>query len=383
MIAINNFQVVERLAIGGTGAVYLARRGGNEQYALKVLRHENLATPDAALSLQHEAEVLAALRHPNVVRLLDTGTESGEPFLVIEYIDGLSLVELLSHPVPIPLSVGVAIIKDLLAALAYIHDVEREGKPKGIVHGDISPQNVLVGLDGKARLIDFAGAREPGLPARDSFVRCKSRYASPELLAGEPLGPESDLFAAGAILFQLLTGRRPFSSAGPEALVDASAGDRLPLPSEVSNSCPRAFDRVCRRALERQRSARFQRAEDMLTALSEAAASVGIQHDAAEVGDWVRRAKHSRSGDVDFRADEIAALVSRQLFVANQARPGTAPERRTSTSREAQPSQADEALSVAKKVAIALSLLAIVAALAMLVYALSAPNDFAEMFSRL
>src|SRR5690606_23336788 len=113
------------------GSVYLATRAEDEQYALKVLRRENLGNEESQESLRREAELLSSLHHPNVVRLLEVGTASGEPFLVMEFIDGSSLSDLLSYPVPLPRVVCVTLTRDALLTQVYIHSIERRGIGRG------------------------------------------------------------------------------------------------------------------------------------------------------------------------------------------------------------------------------------------------------------
>lgn len=373
MIAISQFQVVERLAQGGTGSVYLATRSSSEQYALKVLRRENLGNEESQISLRREAELLSLLQHPNVVRLLDVGHDGGEPFLIMEFIDGLSLSELLSYPLPMPLAVGVTIVRDALRALAYIHDVEREGSPRGIIHGDVSPQNLLVGSDGRARLIDFGVAREPGMPARDSVVRCKPRYASPELLAGDPLGAESDLFAVGAVLFHVLTGRKLFNATDQNELIGQVTRAEIPPPSSVNPGAPRAFDDLSLRALQRDRTRRFQRAGDMLAALEHAAHHAGMQLSSTLVADWVSRVQKSLSEDVELAPAEVQALLtpsSRELGPESGRHSSVPPSGPRGLLARLSP-----------PVRFAIGVVAVIVALGIILFAILAPEAFVQMLS--
>lgn len=374
MIAINQFQVVERLAQGGTGSVYLATRNASEQYALKVLRRENLGSEESEASLRREAQLLSELTHPNVVRLFDVGSEGGEPFLVMEFIDGLSLSELLSYPLRAPLSVGITIVRDALRALSYIHELERGPNPRGIIHGDVSPQNLLVGSDGRARLIDFGVAREPGLPARDSVVRCKPRYASPELLAGDPLGAESDLFAVGAVLFHVLTGRKLFTATEQAELLTQVTTAHIPPPSSANPEAPKAFDELCLRALQRDRTRRFQSAAEMLQALEFAASAAGLTLSEQAVADWVRRVRRSLIQDVELGADEVASLLATRGAANRNSgdRISLVPD----TDRAPGP-KLDATLYVRIAVVVALVLVAI----AVVVFAIAAPDRFVQFFS--
>jgi serine/threonine protein kinase len=373
-IGIFDFRVVERVAQGGTGSVYLATRGTHERYALKVLRRENLGNEESLESLRREAELLSLLQHPNVVRLLAMGDDGGEPFLVMEFIDGLSLAELLSYPLRMPLAVGVTIVRDVLRALSYIHDLEREGSPRGIIHGDVSPQNLLVGSDGRARLLDFGVAREPGLPARDSVVRCKPRYASPELLMGDPLGAESDLFAVGAVLFQVLTGRKLFSATDPTVLFGQVTRARIPTPSSIYPALSKAFDEVCKHALERDRTRRYQRAGDMLQALERAAEKAGLPLSDALVAEWVIRVQKSRSEDVELDPAEVQSLL--QPTGANHGIPARDP-----ITTAPPPGSVGPLARLSQRARFAIGGVVLAVAVGVVLFALVAPETFVRLLA--
>jgi serine/threonine-protein kinase len=305
---LDHYQVLECLAKGGSGVVYLVKEpnaASDQLLALKVLRQGNHKIIEAVESLNREARLMDALRHPNLVALSHFGHENGEPFLLMEYVEGLSMSELLQHPVPLPLDVGLIVIQDALEALDYVHHAQVEGLAGGLVHCDVSPQNLLVGSDGRTRLIDFGTSREPGESLGDAAVRCKPRYSSPEMMAGDAVGPQSDIFSMGAVLFQLLS-KQPAFSADPKRRKKESL---VPNPSMLNRRAPTPLDPVCQRALDPDSCERYSSAREMLEALDAAVDQAGIELRRQRVNFWVRRVLQSRQGDVEFDMNELEDLL--------------------------------------------------------------------------
>lgn len=306
---LDHFEVIECLAKGGSGVVYRVRDPGSspgEFLALKVLRQGQHKNDGAVAALEHEATVMGILSHPGLVRLHDFGYEADEPFLLMECIDGLSMSQLLHHPVPLPLDVGLMIIQDTLEVLAYVHGQQLPGQAPGIVHCDVSPQNLLIGLDGKTRLIDFGIARASGSVIGDSQVRCKPRYASPELLAGEEVDPTTDIFAVGAVLFQVLS-KVPAFSSDPERRKRESL---VPNPSKLNSRAPSRFDPICHRALSQDRKLRFASAREMLDVMNRAVEDSGILLRRERVEQWVQSVFQTRQGEVtELSGEQVKELL--------------------------------------------------------------------------
>ncbi len=307
--SLEHYQVLECLAKGGSGVVYRVQdpsAGQSQSLALKVLRQGQHREADVLTAFAREAELMDALSHPNLVHFVHFGHENDEPFLLMEYIEGLSMAELLHHPVPLPLDVGLIIIQDALEALDYVHNTRLPDViPDGLVHCDVSPQNLLVGADGRTRLIDFGTSRAPGKAVSDANVRCKPRYSSPEVMAGEAVGPQADLFSMGAVLFQLLS-KQPAFSADPRRRKKESL---VPNPSLLNRRAPTPFDPICQRALDPDPEGRYSSARDMLEALDAAVETSGIELRRARISFWVRRVIQSRHGDVEFDMSELEELL--------------------------------------------------------------------------
>jgi serine/threonine-protein kinase len=212
---------VREIAAGGMGSVALVvRREGSfhRLFAVKRLHTQFRDDPDFRAMFLDEARIAGLLRHPNVVSVLDVGEDREGPYLLMEYVEGVTLHGLIARAgrdgVLIPVSVAVEIAMHAAEGLHVAHELRSpEGEPLGLVHRDVSPQNILVGFDGVARLTDFGVAKAYGRSTRTStgVLKGKFGYMSPESLRFEDLDRRSDLFSLGVVLFELLSGKRLYS----------------------------------------------------------------------------------------------------------------------------------------------------------------------------
>jgi len=297
-----SLEIVRTLGVGGMATVYLARRteGGRSCHVAVKKPHAFLAEDPATLAvLEDEARIGASVHHPNVVGVI--GLAGGdEPALVMEWIDGLDLAKLLrlaAHAERrLPLDVVAAIARDVLAGLHAAHESRHaDGRALGVVHRDVSPENVLVGFDGSARITDFGVAKAAFRRQHtvDDAVKGKLRYLAPEQLAGRS-DRRADIYSVGAVLWELLTGAQMRKGSGVEVLVEIVIG-RVPAPSE---SAPEAasLDAVVMRALERCPEERFATAATMGEAIERAV----VVASRARVAEIVRElGADRRSEDVD------------------------------------------------------------------------------------
>jgi serine/threonine-protein kinase len=267
--------------------VYLARLsgvGGFQRFVAIKRLHSHLAyEPEFIEMFVEEARLAARIHHPNVVPILEIGTIDQSYYIVMEYVEGGTLGQLLVHAADaqqrVPIKVGLRIVLDTLAGLQAAHELaDDEGKPLGIVHRDVSPQNVLVGVDGSARLGDFGVARATSkLPTtRAGHLKGKPSYMAPEQAQGQAgIDRRADVFAAGIVLWEVLACRRLFKGDGEVDTLNRVL--ELPIPSlrAAAPTVPTALEAVVAKALQRDREQRFATAGELSDALEGACRALG------------------------------------------------------------------------------------------------------------
>lgn len=282
------------IAKGGMATVHLARmlgQGGfGKTVAIKRLHRQYASEPDVVMLFREEARVTSSLDHANVVMTLDVLEEDDELYLVMEYVHGASLSQILrldTGQTTVPLGIGVGIAAAMLDGLHAAHEAtDEQGKRLDIVHRDVSPQNVLVTFQGVAKLADFGIAKAAGRAQStgDGTVKGKVGYMAPEQVLGDEMTPRTDIYAAGVVLWEILTGRRLIDFSSTEENVRAVMELEIDPPSTISTDLPRGLDELVLRALERSPEDRFASAKEMALALR---ATTAAAH-ANEIGDWLR-----------------------------------------------------------------------------------------------
>ena len=308
VLRVGRYEVDARIAMGGMATVHLGRvlgaAGFSRIVAIKRLLPQFANDPEFESMFVAEAQLAARIHHPNVVPTLDVVSSDGELLLVMEYVAGESLARLTisaRDAGDMPQPVALAIVCDALHGLHAAHEAnDRHGKPLGIVHRDMSPQNVIVGTDGVARVIDFGIAKAANSVniTREGMVRGKAAYMAPEQLSCEALTRRTDIYPLGVMLWELLVGDRLFPGGTRPDLI-AKVEGRIPRPkSRVPGLSPK-LDAITMRALSTNESDRFATALEMAQAL-ESAAPVAPR---SQVAPWVER--HARAA-----LAERAALLS-------------------------------------------------------------------------
>jgi serine/threonine-protein kinase len=289
------YAIYGEIAAGGMATVHFARLFGTAGFsrtvAIKRLHAQLAKDPEFVAMFLDEAHLAARIRHPNVVPTLDVVSMQGEIFIVMEYVQGESLWRLLGIKMEntggrsVPARVASSIVAGVLHGLHAAHEATNdEGEPLGIVHRDVSPQNVLVGRDGVARVLDFgiAKARDRIHATRDGMLKGKVSYMAPEQILGKT-DRRSDVYAAGVVLWEALAGKKLFVADGDFAIADlVRAGDIAP-PSSITPDLPPALDAIVMRALAKSPDDRFATAHEMAIALER---EIGIATP-SEVGAWV------------------------------------------------------------------------------------------------
>jgi serine/threonine protein kinase len=278
------YDVESFLGKGSIGKVYLARhRRIGRRVALKTVHLEQKFEDEEDRTefykrLQREAELCAAMQHPNVVTLYDVGYD-GEvvSYFATEYIDGESLLARLKRTRPLPLTEALTVAEDLLRGLAYAHS-------KGIIHRDIKPANILLTSSGQAKIADFGVAR----PLHSSLTVSRSlvgtpNYMSPEQVKTTPVSPRSDLFSAGIVMYEMLTGAKPFGAPDLSAIL-YNVVNHTPKPAnEVNPAVPETVARVVARLLAKKPEDRYDNATDALSDLDRAARGIAPQPPGSEL----------------------------------------------------------------------------------------------------
>jgi eukaryotic-like serine/threonine-protein kinase len=327
MRVVGRYALQHEIAAGGMASVYLGKMCGPVGFspivAIKSLHPQFAKDPEFVRMFLDEARLAGRIRHPNIVPVIDVHAEGDELFLVLEYVHGESLARLVrasrrvDAPLPIPLA--AAILGDVLQGLHAAHEAKDErGQPLGIVHRDVSPQNVLVGADGVARVLDFGIAKATGriTTTRDGQVKGKFAYMAPEQLRGEPVDRRADVYSAAVVLWEALTGERLFRGENEGHTVERVLFGALAPPSGVRPDVPPALDAVVMRGLSRERTARFGTAKEMAIALSAAM----LPASTTEVGEWVE----ARAIDgLELRAKLVKEVESSVLPAAETRKPVT------------------------------------------------------------
>lgn len=291
---VGRYEVLLRIARGGMGTVYLSRvtgEGGFRRlFALKVIRDHLSQNHEYVQMLLQEARIASRLHHPNVVGIVDIGTLANQHYLVMDYVEGCTFSELLKiHRKTRPPQLIAPIMLDALTGLHAAHTlVDDDGSPLTLVHCDFSPQNMLVGTNGICRITDFGVAKAANMVSGHSGVtRGKPAYLSPEQVLGRRIDHRSDIFSAGVVLWNALTGEQLFAGETPDEIIRRVLNAPVPPPSMVGLRPPSAFDDVALRALEREPEKRYQSAEDMLIDLRRVAITEDYLAPASEVARWV------------------------------------------------------------------------------------------------
>lgn len=279
METIGRYRIKKPLGRGGMAEVFLAHDPLiKRDVAVKVFNAESFHGGRASLDVFHrEAESAGRLSHPNIVTIYDIGEDRGVPFIVMEYLAGPSLAALLGQAVHFPFAEAAAVVIQLCSALEYAHR-------NGVVHRDIKPGNIIRLADGTVKLTDFGIARMIGGPGRgDARAGAGTPgYMSPEEIDGGRVDARSDIFSAGVILYELLTGRRAFKGAGLEEIHRQIAKLELAALSKVERGVPPGADAVVFRAMAFEPDRRYQGASDFKTALETLRGRAGPAGQAAD-----------------------------------------------------------------------------------------------------
>ena len=286
---VGKFEVRRELGKGAMGVVYEGYDPMIERtVAIKTIRAENLQGEDAQEQLarfRREAQAAGKLTHPNVVSIYDFGLDDGTYYIAMEYVKGRDLQDIFGRNERFGTAGVLQVMTQLLEALDYSHR-------HGVVHRDIKPSNIIILDEGTVKVADFGIARvESSNLTQAGMVLGTPSYMSPEQFMGQTVDGRSDLFSAGVILYQLLTGEKPFTGSVTTIMHKVLQEQPLP-PSTLNVQVPRGFDAVVQKALAKRPDERFQTGREFAAAIKEAAATTAgaaeqtvVSRDATRLGD--------------------------------------------------------------------------------------------------
>ena len=297
-ISFGRYELLERINVGGMAEILKARDLGQPGAPLvavkRILPHLTEDKQYVTMFLD-ESRVLAQLEHDNVIRTLAVGQVDETPFIALEFVWGPD-ARMVFHKSrraeqPIPMPIACYIMAQVCAALHYAHDrQDDEGNPLGLVHRDVSLQNVLLSYDGAVKLTDFGIAKSGVNVARTEVgvVKGKFGYMAPEQVMSQPMDRRSDVFSAGICLYELLTGERLFSGESDYAAVERVRSVRIDPPSRYNRTIPSALEAIVMKALSKGPADRFQSAAEMRRALLAFMADSGQECSARQLGQYLR-----------------------------------------------------------------------------------------------
>jgi TonB family protein len=294
------YTLLERIAVGGMAEVWKARMRGVEGFqktvAIKRILPHMTDNAEFVGMFIDEAKLAAQLTHPNIVHIYDLGKIGRDYYIAMEYVDGRDLRSLLNagrrKGMPLPLGLSLLIAARLASALDYAHRKrDFEDRELGLVHRDVSPQNVLLTAEGDVKLCDFGIAKAVSKASQTQMgaLKGKLQYMSPEQAWGRPVDGRSDLFSLGAVLFEMVTGERLFAGDSEISVLEAVRQGRVRTPRQVDPSLPREVDDIVIRALALEPQDRFPSAGEMKQRLEGALAALSPSTGPADLAIYIQR----------------------------------------------------------------------------------------------
>jgi eukaryotic-like serine/threonine-protein kinase len=271
------YRIIRKLGSGGMANVYLAEdQELGRRVAIKILNDRHANDDQFVERFRREAKNAAGLSHPNIVSIYDRGEAEGTYYIAMEFLDGRSLKELILSRGPAPAHVAIDYARQILDALRFSHR-------NGIVHRDIKPHNVIVDAEGRVKVTDFGIARAGASQMTEvGSIIGTAQYLSPEQAKGAPVDQTSDLYSVGIVLYELLTGKVPFTGESPVEIAMKHISRTPEPPSALRDDVPPDLDKVVLRALAKTPEQRYPSAEEMDRDLARVAQGVAVSRDTEE-----------------------------------------------------------------------------------------------------
>jgi len=327
-IRFGKYQLIERIAIGGMAEVYKAKSygvAGFEKLLVikKILPHLS-RNPEFVQMFINEAKIAVSLSHANIVQVYDLGVVDKDFYMAMEFIHGHDLMEIIKigrktgEHLSIP--TAVHIISETLRGLDYAHGLcDPGGRPLNVVHQDVSPHNILLSYEGDVKLVDFGIARVGEMAEEDTgrMAGGKFAYMAPEQALGQAVDQRSDLFAAGIILFELVTGQRLYAGKGRDEKIEMVRNAVVPSPRSLNPEIPERLEEIILRTLNREPERRYQQARDFQEDLLSFLYDMGMRVSRLEIAEhlkttFARQYERARAGSVINRIVQDLGELSRQ-----------------------------------------------------------------------
>jgi serine/threonine protein kinase len=301
----SSYQIESRLAVGGMAEIWRAKIKGLEGFekriVIKTMLPELHHRPEMTEMFAREASLAARLSHPNIVDVLDFGQLEGRYFIAMEYVPGLTLRvahrRMLASGGRLPMLATLHILRDVSAALQHLHDLEDANGRIGLLHRDISPDNVILSTSGAAKLIDFGAARAVARSAPGRLFVGKYRYAAPERIRHEGEDCRSDVYSAGVMLYECLVGRRPFEGSDAQVIRAALASPACD-PGARRPGLPPGVAALVRKATAQNPDDRFASARELGAALATCLRELGASSRERDVTDALSAVLEATPGPV-------------------------------------------------------------------------------------
>ncbi|MGE4190300.1 MAG: protein kinase, partial [Thermoanaerobaculia bacterium] len=315
------YTLLERIAVGGMAEVWKARMKGVEGFqktvAIKKILPHLTDSSDFVTMFIDEAKLAAQLNHNNIIHIYDLGKINDDYFIAMEFVDGKDLRTILntarSENQPLPLGLALLVGSRLAAALDHAHrQKDFEDRPLGLVHRDVSPQNVLISYGGDIKLCDFGIVKAVTKASKTQMgaLKGKLQYMSPEQAWGRPVDARSDLFSLGSLLFEMLTGRRLFSGESEMSVLDAVREGRIQAPRDLDPRLPLEVNALVLKALARDPDDRFQTAGEMQREIDSILASLKPPPTQAELGSYLSGLFANEEGPAALGAPGAASEIA-------------------------------------------------------------------------
>ncbi|MDO5559154.1 MAG: Stk1 family PASTA domain-containing Ser/Thr kinase [Oscillospiraceae bacterium] len=254
------YEIQKRIGAGGMADVYMAYDiEENREVAVKILKNEFINNDEFLKRFKNESKAVSMLSHPNIVKILDVGFNDEIRFIVMEYIDGITLKDYIDEEGCLDWKETAHLVIQILRALQHAHD-------RGIIHRDIKPQNIMMFKDGTIKVMDFGIAKftyELGITATAQTIG-SVHYISPEQACGKPTDGKSDIYSVGILMYEMLTGRKPFDTDNPVTVALMQMQDQAELPRNINPDIPEGMEEIVLKAIEKNPQDRYQSANDMI-----------------------------------------------------------------------------------------------------------------------